>query len=183
VTTTASPAPSGALRPHPAWATTGHHITVHGPSTDPDAHLGAGLATRAVLDRVLVVETIYRFAFSFGERDKDVLTDCFTEDACFESNIGGDTPIAPQVGRASLIDWLTSYWPRQTGQRRRLVTNTCVNDLDEHSAVVTAMLALAGSADGAMRLITAGFYRCTLRKEDDGAWRIAHFRAGYDAPY
>jgi ketosteroid isomerase-like protein len=183
MTTTAASGPAIPLRPRPAWATTDHHLTVHGPTTGTSAGLAADQAAEVALNRLLAVETVYRFAFSFGERDKDVLTDCFTEDARFESNIGGDTPVAPQAGRAALIEWLTSYWPRQTDQRRHLVTNTCVNDLDEHSAVVTTMLTLAGSADGAMRLITAGFYRCVLRKEPDGAWRIARFKAGYDAPY
>ncbi|MGA5504976.1 nuclear transport factor 2 family protein [Streptomyces umbrinus] len=183
---------ASALQPRPAWATADGHITVNGPDTasavSGDAAPGADqepgrLSQQHSLDRTLAVETVYRFAFSFGERDRQVLTDCFTHDVVFESNIGGNLPVGPFEGRQDLVDWLTGYWPRQTDQRRHFVTNTLVDDLTDESATVTTMLTLAGSENGAMRLITAGFYRCELRKEEDGAWRIAHFCAGYDASY
>jgi ketosteroid isomerase-like protein len=171
--------PTADPQPRPAWASTDGHIEIAG----PHRCLGAEQSTRGALHRVLALETVHRFAFSFGERDRAVLEDCFTEDASFAANIGGTQPVGPYVGRDAIVEWLTSYWPRQTDQRRHLVTDAVVDDLTADSATVTAMLTLAGSADGAMRLITAGFYRCVMRREGDGAWRIARFGAGYDAPY
>jgi hypothetical protein len=164
------------LRPKPTWATADGHIALRGPVVDERS-------ARRALDRVLALETIHRFAFAFGERIRDVLTDCFTADATFAANIGGTQPVGPHEGRDVVVAWLTSYWDMQVDQRRHLVTDAVVDELTDDTATVTTMLTLAGSADGTMRLITAGFYRCELRREADGAWRIARFGAGYDAPY
>jgi ketosteroid isomerase-like protein len=101
----------------------------------------------------------------------------------FTANIGGDQPFGPYVGREEIVAWLTSYWDKETDQRRHFVTDAMVDDLSGDEATVTAMLLLAASEDGVMRTVTSGFYRVELRKEGDGAWRIARFDAGYDAPY
>jgi hypothetical protein len=131
----------------------------------------------------LAIETVNRFALAFGERNHHVLIDCFTVDATFDANIGGETPTGLYSGRDEIVAWLSSYWPRQTDQRRHLVTDPVVDHVDDDRVVVTAVLVLAASEHAAMRVITAGFYRCTLVLETDGVWRIETFRAGYDAPY
>jgi hypothetical protein len=163
------------LRPEPTWASKHGHIALAGPV--PGANGGREL------DRLLAIETIHRFAFAFGERNLEVLRDTFTADATFAADIGGGQPVGPYEGRDTVVSWLTSYWDRQTDQRRHLVTNPAVDGLTDASVTVTAILTLVASANGAMRAITAGFYRCELRKEDDGAWRIARFGAGYDTQY
>ena len=162
-----------APRPRPTWATADGHITALPPRKD-----GA-----SALDSLLAVETVYRFALAFGERDRAVLTDCFASDATFDATIGGETSTGLYATREAIVEWLTSYWPRQTDQRRHLVTDPVVDVVGPNHVAVTAWLVLAASEDSAMRLVTAGFYRCELVLGDDSAWRIATFRGGYDAPY
>jgi hypothetical protein len=162
-----------ALRPRPAWATADGHIAASSPRA---------LGTPA-LDSLLAVETVYRFALAFGERDHAVLTDCFTSDATFDATIGGEISTGLYSGRDAIVEWLTSYWPRQTDQRRHFVTDPVVDVVGADRVTVTTWLVLAASENSAMRLVTAGFYRCELVLEADAAWRIETFRGGYDAPY
>lgn len=161
------------LRPRPTWATSDGHISVSAPRR----------CTGGIAEDLLAIETVHRFALAFGERHRDVLADCFTADATFAANIGGETPTGLYSGRDAIVEWLTSYWPRQTDQRRHLVTDPVVDRFSDGRVVVTTLLVLAASENAAMHIITAGFYRCTLVREADGVWRIETFRAGYDAPY
>jgi ketosteroid isomerase-like protein len=163
------------LNPRPSWASSDGHIDLLGPDRTTPAD--------AAIDKMLVAETLARFGFTFDERDRAGLEDCFTEDAVFTASIGGTQDLGTFRGRDKAVRWLTAYWETQTDQRRHLVTNVMVDHLTEDSAVATCMLFVTCAKDGAMRPQTAGFYCTRMRREADGAWRIQHFDAGFDAAF
>ena len=62
------------------------------------------------LDRMLIVERLYWYAWAFGERQAFALADCLTEDATWEENIMDVTTVVPHVGRAAIVDFMTGFW-------------------------------------------------------------------------
>jgi ketosteroid isomerase-like protein len=136
----------------------------------------------AVPDRVQLAELMYRYGWSFDERQRDVLAGCFAEDATWEANIMGTNVIGPHRGRAAIVDFMTGFWPEQSDQRRHQIMNVLVEDQTATSATVFSYHLLMSAADGQVRPVTAGFYRVEAIKEQE-AWKIASLLAGYDAPF
>lgn len=139
-------------------------------------------STDPTLNRLLVVETLYRYCTAYDERDREALADCFTDDTVFEASIAGTSAIGPIAGRSVFLDWLTAHWDEQHDQRRHIVLNPLVEQLAGASAEVSTIMLLTATENGVFRTMTAGFYHATLRKEN-GVWRMATLRAGFDAPY
>src|ERR1700742_1315329 len=104
------------LRPAPAWARETGHTELKPPTS-------AGSA----IDRILVGERIARYGWSYDERDRSALGECFTEDGVWEGSIMGIESVGPFEGRAAIVDFLTGFWDEQTDQRRHAFTNVVID--------------------------------------------------------
>jgi ketosteroid isomerase-like protein len=161
------------LRPSPAWANASEHSRV----TALD-HRGAERA----IDHVLIAERIYRYGWAYDERDRELLGDCFTEDAVWEGSVMGQQPVGPFEGREAILDFLTDFWDVQDDQRRHIFTNVIVQDLADTTATAHAYLMLTASENAHMTPVTAGPYRLELVRESD-SWRLTRLVGGWDAPF
>jgi SnoaL-like domain len=155
----------------PGWAHHSGALAMGGPlaGADPDAAR-------------LVVERVARYCWAYDERRADLLADCFTVDGVWEGNVVAKVPVGPFAGRASIIKWLTEFWPHQHDQRRHMLLNNLVESLSEGSAVTLSYLLLMSSDGQAPKVECTGFYRCELSREGE-TWRIARMSACFDAPF
>ena len=163
------------LKPAPAWAREGGHTNLAAAARAADA----GDAT----DARLVAERIARYGWSFDERDRDGLGECFTEDGVWRGLIMGTQDVGPFEGRAAIVDFLTGFWDGQSDQRRHVFTNVVVDSLDADRATAQAYLLLLASSEERTGVETAGPYRFEARRDDDGIWRLTLLAAGFDVPF
>jgi hypothetical protein len=133
------------------------------------------------LDRLLIAERIFRYGWAYDERDRELFTDCFTEDVVWEGNVMGIAPVGPFIGRQAVVDFNCDFWPVQSDQRRHIFTNVIIDDLTRDGAVAHAYLLLTSASKSQMLPITSGPYRIDLVKED--SWRIKHLWSSFDAPF
>ncbi|MCU1673668.1 MAG: nuclear transport factor 2 family protein [Frankiales bacterium] len=163
------------LRPVPAWARQTGHTRVQ--------RLAAEAQAGAAIDRLLIAERIYRYGWSYDERDQQGLEDCFTEDGSWEGLIMGRDQVGPFVGRATIVEWLMGFWSQQADQRRHIFTNVVIDDLGASIATAHAYLMLTAAAAASVSTETVGPYRLELVKDPDGVWRFSRLLGGYDAPF
>ena len=162
------------LRPEPAWAHRTGLISLRPPGTgDPAAEAAVA---HQLQDRM------HRYCWGFDERRADVLESVFTEDAVWQANVMGETPVGPFTGREAVLGWLTGFWPHQKDQRRHMPLNFIVEDVQESTATAMCYLILLGSTRAATALETAALYKLDYRREG-GEWRIAVLTAGFDSPF
>lgn len=174
MTASTDDAQSAAAPPLPAWAHRVGVLELAESTPPPDAAQAA--------ERMLVIERLHRYCLGYDERRTDRLANCFTADGIWEGSVTGRVPIGPFRGRDAIVSWLTEFWPHQRDQRRHMVLNTVVEAQTVSAARTLSYLLLLSSNGEQARFETMGFYRLTLRREPD-AWRIAHFFAGFDAPF
>jgi hypothetical protein len=158
----------------PAW---GHTVGLL--ELDP-VDIGAiepGPAHAAMIDRMS------RYAWAFDERRVDLLADNFTADATWTGEVRGEQRRGPFEGRAAIVAFMSGLWPQQTDQRRHMILNHLVTALAEQTGTILSYHLLVSAADGVITPVTTGFYRVAMRREPDGAWRIADLVAGYDIPF
>lgn len=165
---------AAALQPEPAWARNANHSRVRAVSPREDDN--------ETLDRLLVTERIYRYAWGYDERDAELLGACFTEDGVWEGSIMGTEQVGPFVGRAAVVEFLTGFWVVQEDQRRHIFTNIVIDQLDAGTATAHAYLMLTAASDASMQPQTTGPYRFDLVKVG-GVWRMKRLTAGFDAPF
>ena len=163
------------LRPAPGWARScGHARLQHPVALD---------RPEPAIDRLLIAERIARYGWSYDERDRDALAECFTPDGVWEGLLLGRDRVGPVEGREAIADFLAGFWEEQTDQRRHLFTNVVVDELAVGTASAHAYLLLTAASGGTMTPVTTGPYRFELAREPDGAWRLARLAAGFDAPF
>ncbi|MEB3371732.1 nuclear transport factor 2 family protein [Saccharopolyspora mangrovi] len=135
------------------------------------------------LDRAHVIDTLHRYGFAYDERRLEVLRGCFTDDAEFLGSVAGKTDIGPFRGWPAIAEFLEGHMTVQNDQRRHMLVSDIVEDLDASTASTVSYLMLTSSSDGAVHVVTSGFYRCDLHKGEDGVWRIARLFAGFDSAF
>lgn len=161
------------LRPTPGWARSAGQSQVTG---------GVDGSVGSAVDRILIAERIYRYGWGYDERNRELLADCFTEDAVWEGSVMGLEPVGPFEGRDAIVAFLCTFWDAQDDQRRHVFTNVVVDALSDTDATAHAYLVLTSAGDATFQPVTSGPYRLNFRKESDG-WRITHLIGGWDAPF
>ena len=134
------------LRPAPAWARdTGH--------TDlaPALSVAEAAAAGSAMDRILIAERIARYGWTYDERDRDGLGECFTEDGVWVGQIMGTQDVGPFTGRPAIVEFLTGFWDEQADQRRHVFTNVVVDSLDGERASAQAYLMLLSASEARVR--------------------------------
>jgi hypothetical protein len=138
--------------------------------------------TADVAGRPAIAECVSRYCWGYDERRRDILEECFSEDAVWEGNVCASQAVGPIEGRDAIVEWLAGFWPHQHEQRRHMLMNTLVTQLSEAEAEVHTYLLLLSARTEKVRLETSGFYRVGLSRVDE-RWRIRSLFAGFDAPF
>jgi hypothetical protein len=140
------------------------------------------IGTDVALDRHLIGERIARYCWAFDERQLSLLGECFTEDAVWEGNVLGRTPIGPFVGRDKILHWLSEFWPFQHDQRRHMLLNTIIEEQSPDNATTLSYLLLMSSTGRTLSIEATGFYKTSYRRINEH-WQIARLKAGFDKPF
>ena len=161
--------------PVPAW---GHSSGLL--DLQPEQPLDPGL----LADRMAIIERMYRYAWSFDERQRDLLSECFADDATWEASLMGATTIGPFEGRTDVVAFMTSFWAEQLDQRRHMIMNPIVEGQSHSEAtVLTYHLLVSSTSQTGVVPVTTGFYRVAMAKTSKGHWKIRKLVAGYDVPF
>ena len=131
--------------------------------------------------RAQIAEAFYRFGIGHDECRADVAASCFTEDVVYQVALGSAEPFTTFTGRATVEDRLSAIFAEMTDQRRHVISNVLVEELDltEGTASALAFGTVTVAADG-LTLGATVFYTGELRREDDGCWRFSQFFIGMD---
>jgi hypothetical protein len=141
----------------------------------------AGSAPQDPYLRIRIAERIHAYAWGFDERQADVLRSCFTDDAVWHGSLAGRQSVGPVRGAEAIIGFLTSYWPRQTDQRRHLFVSLEIDPVNATEVLATASLLLT-AVEQQLDIVLTSFYRFRLVVRD-GVWLIADLFEGGDVDY
>ncbi|WP_433801836.1 nuclear transport factor 2 family protein [Actinomycetospora sp. CA-084318] len=124
-----------------------------------------------------------RASWGYDEADPDLIARCFTDDARMSLRIGreGDL-VGPFEGRDAIRALHADSMAAQTDQRRHNLSNLWVDKETEDAATVVTNLTLLSIENGAIRVLSSGWYRDELTRRD-GAWLIADRYVYLDLPY
>ncbi|WP_219413518.1 nuclear transport factor 2 family protein [Pseudonocardia nigra] len=124
-----------------------------------------------------------RAAWGYDENDVDLIAAQFTENSTMTLQIGrdGDT-IGPFEGREAIRKLHADSLQSQTDQRRHNISNLLITKETADEASTTSNLTLLSIENGAVKVLSSGWYRDELVREDDG-WRIRTRHIYLDLPY
>ncbi|KAA9159373.1 nuclear transport factor 2 family protein [Amycolatopsis acidicola] len=136
------------------------------------------MTARAEIENVLG-----RASWGYDENDVDLIAAQFTEAATMTMQIGrdGDT-IGPFEGREAIRKLHADSLAAQTDQRRHNLSNLVLVKETADSASTTANLTLLSIENGAVQVLSSGWYRDEFVRQ--GAdWLIASRHIYLDLPY
>ena len=169
-----SSSPEGAGRPGQAWS---HRSGL----VDLRPLAPADWSPRALAARAQIAEAFARFGTAFDEARVDVLCSCFTEDALFEVGLGSPEPRTRFRSRQEIAEGLPGRIEAQADQRRHVMGNVLVEELDLAAGTATALAySVVTVASDGLSLGASVIYTSELRREDDGCWRFCSFFIGMD---
>jgi 3-phenylpropionate/cinnamic acid dioxygenase small subunit len=133
--------------------------------------------------RAEIENTLGRAAWGYDENDVDLIAAQFTETATMTMQIGrdGDT-IGPFAGREAIRKLHADSLEGQTDQRRHNISNLVIVKETADTASTTSNLTLLSVENGALQVLSSGWYRDELVRQGD-AWLIASRHIYLDLPY
>lgn len=136
------------------------------------------MTARAEIENVLGLA-----AWGYDENDVDLIAEQFAETATMTMQIGrdGDT-IGPFEGREAIRKLHADSLAGQTDQRRHNISNLVVQKETAEAAQTTSNLTLLSIENGAVRVLSSGWYSDELVKRD-GRWLISRRHIYLDLPY
>ena len=138
--------------------------------------------TLTLNDKQDIQELLSRAAFGYDERDTDMLTECFADDAEFSMRIADGDLIAPFTGRDGIMTLMTDSMAEQTDVRRHVISNVFFAEPEQEQPVVVSNLTLLATENGVSQLLSAGVYRDRVQRSD-GQWRIVNRHLELDKAY
>lgn len=129
-------------------------------------------ALATIVARLDIHQLFATYAHTYDEGRLDRLGELWTEDARFEirGSIGGFPSLLS--GRDEIVAHMRDrHAATQPAQRRHVITNVLIEQLDLSSARVSAYLLLGSTAEGRLSLPVTGRYEDELARTDEG-WRI-----------
>jgi hypothetical protein len=133
-------------------------------------------------DRLMIIETLNRYAWGYDGRDLELLGSTFAVDGSFAIELAGSDGWGPYTGRSQIVEWLAGIMAQQTDQRRHCVSNIVFRSLLADTAVVDSFLSLTAAENGAVRLVCTGTYRDEMVKHE-GQWFIRRKTLHLDNPF
>lgn len=122
----------------------------------------------------LAIQTLLaESAFALDERQMDDLEACFATDAALQIVIAGADPI-DFAGRDTIMGLMRDSADTQTDVRRHVTTNTFFKPTGnerEGELSTTSNLTITAVENGAIRLVTSGYYKDTFVQQN-GEWKI-----------
>jgi hypothetical protein len=135
----------------------------------------------ALAARAQIAEAFYRFAIAHDEARVDVVVSCFTPDTVFEVAEGQAEPFTRFRGRDELFERLARVIAEQGDQRRHLMGNVLVEELDLAAGTASALaFGVVTRAANGLSLGASVVYTANLRRERDSCWRFSYFYIGMD---
>lgn len=136
------------------------------------------MSARAEIENVLG-----RASWGYDENDVDLIAAQFTETATMTLQIGrdGDT-IGPFDGREAIRKLHADSLAAQTDQRRHNLSNLVIVKETPDSASTTSNLTLLSIENGAVSVLSSGWYRDELVRQG-GEWLISNRHIYLDLPY
>ena len=132
--------------------------------------------------RLAIHEALARSAYALDERQMDVLEAGFAEDARLEVVIAGADPIQFD-SRETIMGLMRDSADTQTDIRRHVTTNVFFEDTNASTEVrCTANLTITAVENGAIRLVTSGYYKDRFVL-NGSSWVIAHRVIALDMAY
>lgn len=122
-------------------------------------------------DKLAIHELLSRAAYSFDERELEVLAQCFAPRCTMLVNIADGQTFGPFEGRDAIMDLLKATLDAQTDVRRHIISNFFFEKEGDESAIVVSQIVLVATEHGKIEIITSGIYRDTVEKRD-GNWQI-----------
>lgn len=133
-------------------------------------------------DKLAIHELLNRAAYSFDERQLDVLEQCFTKDASMLVDITGVGEVGPFDGREAIMQLMSDTLAAQTDVRRHVISNFFFESEEKKAARVVSSVVVFSVENGAINVIISGIYRDDVEKSH-GDWRIKHRRLDLDLPF
>jgi len=133
-------------------------------------------------DKLEIHELLARAAYSFDERQLDVLKSCYTTDASMLVNITGTGEVGPFEGRDAIMGLVSATLDAQTDVRRHVISNMFFESEGEIEARVVSSLVVFAVEHGKIEVIISGIYRDDVVKADD-LWKISHRHLDLDLPF
>jgi SnoaL-like domain len=135
----------------------------------------------ALAARAQIAEAFYRFGVAHDEAQVPVVGSCFTEDAVYEVAQGQAAAFTTFHGRAEITERLTKIIAEQADQRRHVISNVLVDELDLAAGTAAALaFSVVTRAANGISLGASVIYTARLRREADGCWRFSYFFIGMD---
>ncbi|MBP2367800.1 nuclear transport factor 2 family protein [Pseudonocardia parietis] len=124
-----------------------------------------------------------RAAWGYDEDDVDLIAAQFTENATMTMQIGRDgDPIGPFDGREAIRKLHADSLAGQTDQRRHNISNLVIEKESADAANTVSNLTLLSIENGAIRVLSSGWYRDELVRDGE-TWRIRARHIYLDLPY
>jgi hypothetical protein len=133
-------------------------------------------------DKLAIHELLSRAAYSFDERNLDMLEQCFTADAGMLVDITGIGEVGPFQGREAIMQLMSDTLAAQTDVRRHVISNFFFESEGKKAARVVSSLVVFAVENGEINVIISGIYRDDVVKSD-GDWQISQRRLDLDLPF
>jgi 3-phenylpropionate/cinnamic acid dioxygenase small subunit len=119
------------------------------------------------VDKLKISELLSRSAYALDERDVDMLSACFSEEANFTMRIAGGDMIGPFEGRESIMKLMTDSMDQQTDKRRHVVSNIFFESSESNNVSVVSNLTLFATENEEIQVLSAGVYHDQVVKIDN----------------
>jgi len=115
-------------------------------------------------DKLAIHELLSRAAYSFDERQLDVLEQCYTADASMLVDITGVGEVGPFQGREAIMQLVSDTLAAQTDVRRHVISNFFFESEEKKAARVVSSLVVFAVENGEINVIISGITGTTLQK-------------------
>ena len=127
-----------------------------------------------------------RASWGYDEADPDLIARCFTSSRrawrCASATGTEGTLVGPFEGRDAIRALHADSMAAQTDQRRHNLSNVWIEKESADEATVVSNLTLLSIENGAIRVLSSGWYRDQLVHAEDGTWLIADRYLYLDLP-
>jgi SnoaL-like domain len=135
-----------------------------------------------IQDKLSIQDLLARASYALDTRDMATLAQCFAADAVLEISIKGVAGEPRFTGRTEIMGLMQNAADTQTDVRRHVTTNILIESASPTSARSIANLTLTAVENGQIRLVTSGYYKDSIVREN-GVWVIGKRRIELDMAY
>lgn len=131
--------------------------------------------------RTRVENVLFQYALAIDSADRDLLADCFTEDAVMWMEI---VPLGLKMerrGRDAIVGAFATGFTPERPRRRHVMTNLALEAQPDGSVRAMSYLTVLTISDLSVEPMTVAQYHDVL-VEDSGGWRLRERRLLFETP-